>query len=85
MLDSVVATAAQAASGPPLALRRIKANLNDADRMSWSEALDGEADRHGRLSFSADHVEAAKAFMEKRQGNFKGAGRTREPWELSRL
>ena len=85
MLEDVLATAAKAAAGPPLALRRIKANLNDADSVSWAEALDGEADRHGRLSFSEDHVEAAKAFMEKRQGNFKGAGRTREPWELSRL
>ena len=49
------------AQAPPLALRRIKANLNDADRlMNFSTALDGEAERHARSGFHPDAAEAGK-------------------------
>lgn len=56
----------------PMALRLAKANLNDADRLSFAEALDREAERHVACSFSADALEAATAFMEKRDPHFEG-------------
>jgi 2-(1,2-epoxy-1,2-dihydrophenyl)acetyl-CoA isomerase len=56
----------------PLALRAIKQNLVDAERLGFSEALDREAERHVRLSRSADAREAARAFMEKRAPRFEG-------------
>lgn len=54
----------------PMALRLAKANLNDAERLSFAEALDREAERHVACSFSADALEAATAFMEKRDPDF---------------
>lgn len=54
----------------PLALRMAKANLNDAERLSFAEALDREAERHVACAFSADALEAATAFMEKRDPDF---------------
>jgi hypothetical protein len=37
------------ARGPPLALRRVKQNLLEADRpLSCADAMDGEAERHAR-------------------------------------
>ena len=56
----------------PLALRAIKQNLADAEGSSFSELLDREAERHVRLSRSADAREAARAFMEKRPPRFEG-------------
>ena len=56
----------------PLALRAIKQNLADAEGSSFSELLDREAERHVRLSRSADAREAARAFMEKRAPRFEG-------------
>lgn len=56
----------------PLALRRIKANFNDSERLSFSEALDLEADRHTRCALTEDATEAAAAFMEKREPVFRG-------------
>ena len=57
---------------PPIALQRIKQNLNDAEDVSFSTALDQEADRHVRTGASADSAEARVAFMEKRPPNFTG-------------
>jgi 2-(1,2-epoxy-1,2-dihydrophenyl)acetyl-CoA isomerase len=56
----------------PLALRAIKQNFEDAERCSFSEAMDHEADRHVRASRSADAREAARAFVEKRAPRFEG-------------
>jgi len=70
---------------PPLALKRIKQNLLDADRLvSFSEALDAEAERHARTAYHPDAAEAGRAFMQKRPGSFVGTGR-RQPWERSKL
>lgn len=56
----------------PIALKGIKDNLNDGLRISFSEALDREADRHARACCSEDAAEAAKAFIEKRKPQFVG-------------
>lgn len=55
----------------PIALRQMKANLNDAERLSFSELLDREAARHIAALATEDHIEAASAFLEKRTPEFK--------------
>jgi len=73
------------AGAAPLALKRIKQNLNDADRLTaFGEALDLEAERHARSGYHPDAAEAGKAFMQKRAPNFQGVSK-REKWEISKL
>lgn len=84
-MASVLKEASAMAAAHPLALKRIKQNLNDADRiLAFSDALDGEAERHAHTAFHPDTKEAGKAFMQKRAGNFQGLGR-KEQWQLSKL
>ncbi|MBW3620254.1 MAG: enoyl-CoA hydratase/isomerase family protein [Actinobacteria bacterium] len=64
--------ASRLAAKAPLALRAVKANLNDADRLPFAEALDREAERHVRCAFTADAAEAAAAFLAKRTPRFEG-------------
>ena len=54
----------------PIALRSIKQNLNDGDRVSFSELLDLEAVRHVRSGASEDQTEAVSAFFERRTPQF---------------
>lgn len=56
----------------PVALRAIKANLNDSAGNSFRDQLDAEADRHIRCGRTADSQEAAAAFLEKRAPVFSG-------------
>jgi 2-(1,2-epoxy-1,2-dihydrophenyl)acetyl-CoA isomerase len=72
LMDYVRAIARRLADSAPIALRRIKQNLNDATRLGFAEALDHEADRHSRCGMTEDNTEAAKAFLEKRKPVFKG-------------
>jgi 2-(1,2-epoxy-1,2-dihydrophenyl)acetyl-CoA isomerase len=60
------------ASGPTLAYRYIKENINRAERADLRAHLDAEAVAMTRLSASEDHREASRAFVEKRQPVFKG-------------
>jgi len=84
-MDRVMAEAKTMAAAAPLALKRIKQNLIDADRlMSFSEALDAEAERHARTAFHPDAAEAGKAFMTKKPPNFTGL-KQQERWRLSKL
>ncbi len=64
--------AAQAAGYAPLTFQWVKENLNDADRLQFSEALDAEARRHVRSGMTEDAREAAAAFLQKRTPEFKG-------------
>ncbi len=57
----------------PIALARLKENLRDAQRLDLAPYLDAESDRLMRTMATADHVEAATAFLEKRRPDF---GRT---------
>jgi len=66
------ALAAKLAKGPSMALREMKANLNDALELDFLTALDGEAERLVPLGRTDDHKEAVAAFKEKREPKFTG-------------
>jgi len=67
-----LAFAAELASGPPIAHRLMKENLNRALHHELKEALAAEAVAMTRTGQTEDHKEAAKSFVEKRQPEFKG-------------
>lgn len=71
-------------SSAPLALLRIKANLVDADKLTFAEHLDVEAERHAKSGYHSDAKEAGMSFMQKRKPNFQGI-KSRESWEVSKL
>jgi 2-(1,2-epoxy-1,2-dihydrophenyl)acetyl-CoA isomerase len=60
------------AQGPSVALGYIKRNINNAEHLSLEACFDGEAMHHTRAGETADHKEAAKAFVEKRKAAFVG-------------
>jgi 2-(1,2-epoxy-1,2-dihydrophenyl)acetyl-CoA isomerase len=66
------ALASKFASGPRVAYRYIKRNLKVAEEGSLSDALDAEAYGMLRCRETADHAEAAHAFVEKRPPVFTG-------------
>ncbi len=70
--EEAFALAAQIASGPPIALRWMKANLNRALTEDLETCLRYEADRMVRGALTDDYVEAVSAFAEKRKPDFKG-------------
>jgi 2-(1,2-epoxy-1,2-dihydrophenyl)acetyl-CoA isomerase len=60
------------AQGPSVTLGYIKRNINNAETLSLEACFDGEAIHHSRAGETADHKEAAKAFVEKRKPVFQG-------------
>jgi 2-(1,2-epoxy-1,2-dihydrophenyl)acetyl-CoA isomerase len=73
--DLTAETLAQArrfANGPRVAHRYIKRNLKVAEEGTLSDALDAEAYGMLRTRETADHAEAARAFVEKRAPVFTG-------------
>ncbi|WP_256977743.1 enoyl-CoA hydratase-related protein [Bordetella genomosp. 10] len=64
--STVMGVARRLADGPRVAIAHMKANLNDAAGLSLPEMLDRECWRHVRCTQTADHREAAAAFVEKR-------------------
>ena len=67
-----LAIAGRLASGPPIAYRYMKENFNRAASGEVIECLDLEATHHVHAGLSADHREAAQAFVEKREPTFIG-------------
>ena len=67
-----MALAERLASGPAVALRYMKRNLNVAVQGTLADGLDSEAYGMLRSRASEDHKEAAKAFVEKRPPAFRG-------------
>ncbi|MFZ0764270.1 enoyl-CoA hydratase [Bradyrhizobium sp.] len=59
------------AQGPSITLGYIKRNINNAERLSLENCFDAEAFHHSRAGETADHKEAAKAFVEKRKPAFQ--------------
>jgi len=66
VLPFALETAAGLAAGPREALRYVKANLLDAERLSLDGAMDREVPRHLACGVTEDHKEAVQAFVEKR-------------------
>ena len=72
LLAETIAQARGFASGPRMAYRYIKRNLNTAEAGDLSKTLDSEAYGMLRCRETVDHAEAAKAFVEKRKPVFRG-------------
>ena len=70
--EETLALASRLARGPRIAYRYMKRNLNAADSGALKELLDLEAWHQIRCGETADHKEAARAFVEKREPVFKG-------------
>lgn len=68
-----MALATRLANGPRTAYRYIKRNMKAAEEGTLSDVLDSEAYGMLRTRETADHAEAARAFVEKRAPVFKGA------------
>ena len=66
------AIALRLANGPSFAFRYMKENLNRAMGGDVDDCLDLEATHHVHCGQTADHREAAKAFVEKREPVFTG-------------
>ena len=72
LYESTFDTAKNMAQFSPLALSLMKNNLNSCNEINFIEALDKEAACLIDTARSNDHKEGVKAFMEKRNPNFKG-------------
>jgi 2-(1,2-epoxy-1,2-dihydrophenyl)acetyl-CoA isomerase len=70
--DEVLDRARRLADGPRIALAYMKENLNRALTAPLEESLDLEATHHLHTGTTEDHREAARAFVEKREPQFKG-------------
>ena len=70
--DAALAWCTRLAERAPIALRYMKENLNRAGDVSLQQALDAEAAAMVRTMATADHKEAAAAFVEKRAPRFTG-------------
>jgi 2-(1,2-epoxy-1,2-dihydrophenyl)acetyl-CoA isomerase len=72
LVTETMALAGRFASGPRVAYRYIKRNMKVAEEGSLADTLDAEAFGMLRCRETADHAEAARAFVEKRAPVFSG-------------
>jgi 2-(1,2-epoxy-1,2-dihydrophenyl)acetyl-CoA isomerase len=72
LVAETMALAGKFAAGPRVAYRYIKRNMKVAEEGTLSDALDAEAYGMLRSRETADHAEAARAFVEKRAPVFTG-------------
>jgi len=70
--DAAVTWCQVLADRAPIALRYMKENVNRSLDVGLQQALDAEATAMVRTMSTADHMEAALAFVEKRSPRFKG-------------
>ena len=68
----VIDRARRIASGPTVAYRYMKENLNRAVDGDVMDCLDIEATHHVHTGLTEDHRESVQAFMEKREPKFSG-------------
>jgi len=69
--DDVEAVVSALLRKGPSALRGLKQNYVAAERMTFADFVQYEAERHLKIAASADTAEAFRAFIEKREPNFK--------------
>ncbi len=67
-----LALARRIASGPTIAYKYMKENLNRALEQDLRACMDVEAEQMVRTGMTEDHREAVKAFVDKREPTFKG-------------
>lgn len=72
LLNATMALARRLAGGPSIALGLMKQNFNAAENGTLSELLDLEALHQIQTARTEDHLEAARAFVEKRPPVFRG-------------
>jgi 2-(1,2-epoxy-1,2-dihydrophenyl)acetyl-CoA isomerase len=70
--EETMALAAKITNGPPIALKRMKENMNLALVSDFPKLLDAEAEGMIMTGMTQDHMEAARAFVEKRPPVFQG-------------
>ena len=70
--EEVMTLAKKITNGPPIALRRMKENMNLALVSDFPTLLDAEAEGMIMTGMTRDHMEAARAFVEKRSPMFEG-------------
>jgi 2-(1,2-epoxy-1,2-dihydrophenyl)acetyl-CoA isomerase len=68
----VMARARRLATGPSIAYRYMKENLNRAVTGDLGDCMDLEVTHHTHTAFTEDHREAAQAFVDKREPQFRG-------------
>ncbi|MEM7337569.1 MAG: enoyl-CoA hydratase-related protein [Actinomycetota bacterium] len=64
--------AARLASGPPIAYRYMKENINRSVTGDLATCLELESTHHRHTGTTEDHMEASRAFVEKREPVFRG-------------
>ena len=72
LADRTRALARRLASGPSVAYRYMKENLNRAVGGDVMECLDLEVTHHVHTGYTRDHTVAVRAFVEKREPEFEG-------------
>ncbi len=72
LMDETMALAEQLAAGPTLAYGRIKDNFTYGATNSFADTLQREAENMIASGKTQDHLNAARAFVEKRQPAFEG-------------
>jgi len=70
--QEVMARARKLATGPAIAYRYMKENLNRAVTGELGDCMDLEATHHIHTTLTEDHREAARAFAAKREPQFRG-------------
>ena len=70
--EETLTLARKITNGPPIALKRMKQNMNLALVADFSTLLDAEAEGMIMTGMTRDHMEAARAFVEKRPPVFQG-------------
>jgi 2-(1,2-epoxy-1,2-dihydrophenyl)acetyl-CoA isomerase len=78
MMAHVMEVAETLADRAPIALQRIKANLNDADTNTFSEGLNNEAERHAKSGRHPQMGIAAAAFVGRTKPDFSKSGMKKE-------
>lgn len=72
LMEETIALAMKIASRPPLAIRMMKRAVYQAQTSTLRAHLDYISSQLSLLTETEDHLEAARAFLEKRKPRFKG-------------